>query len=342
MATFRSEELTSDSEGYPHQLIETLCMMRREDLFSEIKLSNLDQVCVVTMAESMLGGRLRQDLAQKLAVESEGNPLFVVESLKMLHEHKSIAREDNEWSLTVNQLGVPFKIKDIVIQRLACLNYAQRRILDAASVIGEEFDVGLLSAVIDQDSLEVMENLNVITHSTFLVHVDENRYKFDHSRSREILYESLNPPLRRGYHDRIAKWLESRKNAPLPQGDLAYHYAQAGNNEMAKKYALTAAEDELKRWSNAQAIKHFQYVLQNTSEAHSEDRRRAVEGLGDAYAANCMYAEAIKTFDKLAASETGVVRLRAIRKAMEAAFLKGDKPDLLLDYAKKAEEASCV
>jgi tetratricopeptide (TPR) repeat protein len=51
-----------------------------------------------------------------------------------------------------------------------------------------------------------------------------------------------------------------------------------------------------------------------------------------------VYAEAIKTFDRLAESEKSSLRLRALRKAMDAAFIKGDKPDLLLVYAKKAEE----
>ncbi len=63
-----------------------------------------------------------------------------------------------------------------------------------------------------------------------------------------------------------------------------------------------------------------------------------MEGLGDAYAANSMYTEAIKTFGELAASDTGTVRLRALRKAMDAAFLKGDRPEVLLNYARKAEE----
>lgn len=281
---------------------------------------------------------MQQDLARKLVVESEGNPLFVVESLRMLHEHKGIIQEENEWCLASDELGIPSKIKDIIVQRLSCLNFAQRQILDVASVIGEEFDVGLLSAVIGQDSLDVLEMLNVIAHSTALVRVDENRYRFDHSRSREILYEALAPPLKRGYHGRIAEKLENAKNPVLPFSDLAYHYARAGNNEKAVKYALAAAKDELKRWSNAQAIEHFQYSLQNIPKGHSEERRIALEGLGDAYAANYMYAEAIKMYDELAASETGLVRLHALRKAMDAAFLKGDKPDLLLEYAKKAEE----
>jgi tetratricopeptide (TPR) repeat protein/KaiC/GvpD/RAD55 family RecA-like ATPase len=51
-----------------------------------------------------------------------------------------------------------------------------------------------------------------------------------------------------------------------------------------------------------------------------------------------MYDEAIKAFDELAASETDSTKLRAIRKATDAAYAKGDMPDLLIEYAKKAEE----
>jgi pentatricopeptide repeat protein len=171
-----------------------------------------------------------------------------------------------------------------------------------------------------------------------LVSVEENCYRFDHARSREALYEELSPPLKRGYHASTADKLESKKDAAMPLSDLAYHYAQAGNKEKSLKYALAAANDELARFSNAQAIKHFLYVLQNIPDGHVEEKRTALEGLGDAYANNSMYAEAIKTFDELAASETGVVRLRALRKATDAAYRKGDKPDLLLEYAKKAEE----
>jgi tetratricopeptide (TPR) repeat protein/KaiC/GvpD/RAD55 family RecA-like ATPase len=101
---------------------------------------------------------------------------------------------------------------------------------------------------------------------------------------------------------------------------------------------MAAAKDELARFSNQQAIQHFTYALQNIPDGHAEEKRMALEGLGDAYAANNMYAEAIKTFDELAASTTGLVRLCALRKASDAAFHRGDKPDLLIEYAKKAEE----
>jgi KaiC/GvpD/RAD55 family RecA-like ATPase/tetratricopeptide (TPR) repeat protein len=338
LATFRSDELTSDAEGHPHPLAETLRMMRREELFTEITLQSLSQDNVSKMAENMIGGTLQTELAEKLATESKGNPLFVVESLRMLHERKSLLQENNQWRLTVDDFGIPSKIKDIILRRLACLKYTQRRVLDAASVIGEEFDVELLSTVLGQDSLDVLETLNVVAHSTSLVRVEEDHYRFDHARSRETLYEELSPPLKRGYHGRIAEKLENAEGTALAFSDLAYHFAEAGNKEKAVKYAVAAGKDEVARWSNAQAIKHFKYVLQNVPAGHVEEKRTALEGLGDAYAAHSMYEEAIKTFDELAASETGVVKLRALRKATDAAFAKGDKPDLLIAYAKKAEE----
>jgi KaiC/GvpD/RAD55 family RecA-like ATPase/tetratricopeptide (TPR) repeat protein len=339
LATFRSEELTADAEGRPHPLAETLRMMRREELFTEIKLPSLTQACVIKIAENMIGASLQQELADKLAAESRGNPLFVVESMRMLQEHKSLMQENNEWRLAVAELEIPSKIKDIILRRLACLKYAQRRVLDAASVIGEEFDVELLSTVLQLNSLEVLETLNLISHSTSIVLDAGMGFRFDHARSREILYGELSPSLKRGYHARIAEKLESvGKLGKLPFSDLAYHCERAGNKEKAIKYALAAGQDELAKWSNTQAIKHFQFVLQNIPEGHVEEKRTALEGLGDAYASNCMYGEAIKTFDELAASEMGGLRLRAIRKASDAAYAKGDKPDLLLEYTKKAQD----
>jgi tetratricopeptide (TPR) repeat protein len=331
LATFRSEEITTTSEGYPHQLVETLCTMRREDLFSEIKLTNLDYACVVKMAESMLGGSLQQELAEKLAGESEGNPLFIVESLRMLHERKNIVKANNQWRLAVDELGIPFKIKDIIVQRLGRLNYAQRKILDAASVIGEEFDTVLLSSVLEQDSLDVLETLNEIASSTSLVRADENQYRFDHARSREVLYEELAPPLKQGYHGRIAEKLESTKSAVRLLRDLAYHYAEAGNKGKAVKYALEAGKDELTRWSNVEAINHFKYVekaIENNKELTNE-RATALEGLGDAFYANNMFKEAIETFESLSNVGKGVLRLRAFRKAMDSAFQVGDRQKLM-------------
>ena len=80
LATFRSEDLNPDNEGHPHPLVETLRLMGRESLFKEVKLPSLDRTDVSLLAENMVGGRVQSEFAEKLADESQGNPLFVVES----------------------------------------------------------------------------------------------------------------------------------------------------------------------------------------------------------------------------------------------------------------------
>jgi predicted ATPase len=74
LATFRSEELNPDAEGRPHPLVEVLRLMRRENLFEEIKLPDLSQTNVFTLAENMMGGHLDSELADTLVRESQGNP----------------------------------------------------------------------------------------------------------------------------------------------------------------------------------------------------------------------------------------------------------------------------
>ena len=117
--------------------------------------------------------------------------------------------------------------------------------------------------MLGQDSLEVLETLNIVAQSTSLVCVEGNFFRFDHAKSQEALYEEIPLPLKRGYHARIAERMEkTSKDGKLPLADLAYHYAQAGNGEKALKYALEAGKDALEKFSNSQAIKHFTYVLQ--------------------------------------------------------------------------------
>ena len=116
-----------------------------------------------------------------------------------------------------------------------------------------------------------------------------------------------------------------------------------GVKAKAVKYAFAAGKNALTRFSNTEAIEHFTHVLQNVGEdpAHDEERASALEGLGDAFFANSLFNEATKTFEHLADIGTGVVRLRAYRKAMDAAFYQGDSTHLV-ELVEKAEEYAAL
>jgi tetratricopeptide (TPR) repeat protein len=329
LSTFRSEDLTPDSEGRPHPLVDTLRLMGRESLFEEIKLPSLSHPDVSLLAEDIVGGRIQSEFAQKLVNESQGNPLFVVETLRMLSEKGSLIQENGRWRLSIDEIGIPVKIKDIILRRVSALKAGQRKILDIASVIGSKFNPELLGAVLSLDSLETLETLNTIEKSTSLVVCEGSYYSFCHAKCRDALYEEISPPLRKAYHGRVAERLESawKGIGKVPVGDLAFHYAQAGNKEKAVKYALAAGEEALAIFSGAEAIKQFRYVLDATSEdiGYTDERTTALEGLGDGLFSSAKCGEAIKVFEQLGSStKSSLVKLRAIRKAIRVSMRRGD------------------
>jgi tetratricopeptide (TPR) repeat protein/KaiC/GvpD/RAD55 family RecA-like ATPase len=214
--------------------------------------------------------------------------------------------------------------------------------LDLASVMGSKFDPELLGAVLDQNSLEMLETLSAIAQSSSLVACEGSIYRFNHVKSRDALYEEISPPLRKAYHGRVAEKIETCwKGQKLPVGDLAYHYAQAGNMEKAVKYALAAGEEALALFCGAEAIKHFRYVLDITAEAtgYADERTVALEGLGDGLFARARCGDAIKVFEQLSiTTKSDLVKLRASRKAMYASLIRGDV-SRALEIANKVKES---
>ena len=345
LTTFRREELASDAEGHPHPLVDLLHLMKREDLFKEIRLLSLNENHVSEVVENMLGGDVQPEFAARLSSESRGNPLFIVESLRMLTERGKLYLENDQWRLSTDEIGIPGKLKDIILRRLSVLKSDQRRVLEAASVIGEKFSSELLGNMLNQDTLEVLETLSMVARSTSLVLVEEGLFRFDHAKSREAVYEEIPLPLKKAYHTRIAEKLETaRKTGQLQLSDIAYHYAQAGNADKSVKFAMAAGQDALARFSNTEAIKHFSYVLATSSDSseNTETRRAALEALGDAYYANCMFKEALASFELLAISEMDRTRLRAYRKAMDAVFFGQGDPTHFTELVRKAEPYAAV
>ena len=340
IATFRSEELNAYVEGHPNPLSKELLLMGREDLYREVKLTNLSRDDVRRVAENMLGGLVHSDFEKKLAANTMGNPLFLVESLRMMHQQGSLYKTNGKWSLRVDNFEIPKKVKDVILRRLEALKSDQRLILNAASVVGEKFDPKLIAAVVSQDNIGVLATLNEIAKTTLMINCDTNCCRFDHAKSREMIYEEIPPLLRKEYHLRIAQRIEadSQEADGFSINDLAFHYDEAGNKEKALKYSLQAGQIALSRFSNVEAIKHFKYVLESISKnpENAEARRTAQEGLGDAYYANSMFKEAMRTFEELSKNETGVVKLRAFRKAMECAFQCMNIPRLM-ELVKEAE-----
>lgn len=343
LATFRSEGLSFDLQGQPSSLVETLRAMGREDLYREINLPSLSAFEVGLLASSMLGGQIQPTFLEKLSIESHGNALFVVESLRTLVNEGSLIEENGEWRPSTDRIRIPSKVKDIILQRVSGLKLKHRKILDVASVLGEKFDFKLIASVLSQEQIQILEKLNSIAQTTSLIKFENDSYSFDHAKSREIIYDELPAPLKTGYHLMIAKRLEtlSKNQTKSVASDLAFHYQKAGNSPKTLEYSLLAGKEALAKFSNLEAKKFFSYVLDiaGEKELHLAERASAIEGLGDAFFATGEFGEAKKMFQRLLYStDKGVVKLRALRKSVASSRWLGDFAHSL----ELSKEADCL
>lgn len=334
LATFRMEEVITIAGGYPNPLSKVLLLMGRDDLYKEVKLSNLRINDVERIAESMLSGNVHPELIEKLVSESHGNPLFIVEYLRMLFQQERLSLKNGQWNLSGDTFGIPRKVKDVILRRLEALNPGHRKILDVASVVGEKFDPKLVARVVLWDNSDVIIASDEIAKSTLMVSCEGNSYRFVHAKFRELLYEEIPPLLRKEYHLRIAKEIELayKSGAGVRISNLATHFVHADYKVKAIEYSLHAGIVALSQFSNVEAINHFSYVISTIGDEQVfiNERVNALEGMGDAFLANNMFKESMRVFEDFAKStDNEIVKLRAFRKAMDSAFQLGDISHLM-------------
>jgi tetratricopeptide (TPR) repeat protein len=277
------EELEERVEGEP-MLVDTLSLMRHEDLVEEIVLDRLNQSEVKALLNAALHGDPPNELVRSIYLETKGNPLFVLETAKLLVEDQILARVDGIWRLSkpAEKTGIPRKVREVITRRLAKLTATEREVLDCASVIGDPFESRVLENVLELDRTRLLRELDTIEKAYRLIHYGNGLYHFDHMIVQEVCYEGLNEELRKQYHLSVAKALETLY-APDPEpyeSMLAHHYISAGVKDMALQHYIKAAESASHKYANEEAIFDLREAL-GLMEKDSVEKAYILEQLGE-------------------------------------------------------------
>jgi len=336
VGTYRPEEVARTHEGPVHPLLDIMQRMGREDLFRKIELKRLSQVNCFDLIQSMLGVGL-DDLVKLVYEETEGNPFFAIETLRLLMQQNVLIKEDARWKLSKNieEVEIPLRVYDVVVHRINALKDEERDILDCASVVGEAFFSDVVEDVSGLTRIRLLKNLNSIEGRYHLIHSFEDGFRFDHSKIREVLYNEIAPELRKEYHLMVAKYLEEAKKDRLEEvvTELAYHYYRSGNAQKGIPYLLRAGEDAREKWAVFEAVKLFSQALEimGNDERWSEDRTRALEALGDVYALTAQHENANECYEKgMISAKDDVAKDRMRRKIRKKMVL--DKNGVKLAY----------
>ena len=196
-----------------------------------LRLEFLPAEDVAAYVAGRLGGPVAAPLAAFVHARTDGNALFMVNLVEHLVQQGLVWRQAGQWTLRDGAAvdGLPAGLRQLLLRRIEALAPAVRRVLEAASVMGEAFAVpavaaGLEVAVVEVeaicDALAAQEH--VIADSGLSVWPDGTwggSYRFRQVLYQQVLYEQVGATRRAQLHGRIGAWLAAGYGAQA--GDLA-------------------------------------------------------------------------------------------------------------------------
>lgn len=223
------------------------------------------------IAEGVLGGAVGDELAAFLAEKTGGNPFFVEQLALDLKERELIverAAPDGASLLALRDseaVEIPHTINAVLIARLDRLAARVKAVVQTAAVLGQEFEVRLLSGML-RDDPHLAEQVREAERETIWTALNELRYLFRHALLRDAAYAMQLRARLRELHRLAAEVIERIHAADLPASaaDLAYHYRHAEDGPQERRYARLAGEHAAARYANADAAAFFSRALELT------------------------------------------------------------------------------
>lgn len=277
-------------------LSEALFEVSRVSAYDRVALRGLSVDEARRMLESIAGEGAPPRLPEAVCRQTEGNPLFVQEVIRFLHEQGLLTRKEGRWHPTVDvplEMHIPEGLRGVIGKRLSLLTEDCKRLLSVASVIGSEFGLETLRelAEISEDSfldaLKEAVRLSVLEEQP---HVGLVRYRFTHAFFRQTLYEEMIAPQRRKLHQRVARFLEAFHSKRLEEhaAELAGHFSLSTDpSDLAKavQYGEMAARKAMDVYASGEAVRLLERALavqEALDPADSSKRCDLLLALGDA------------------------------------------------------------
>jgi tetratricopeptide (TPR) repeat protein len=257
VATARSEEL-----GPEHPAQALLLASRAGGQAVELELEPLDPADTAALARNVSGRELDDPRTELLYRETEGNPLFVEESVRA-----GLVDEPPEAPARAGAgegRALPPRSHSVIEARLGQLSQAGQELASLAATVGRAFRFEVLAQASSRDEEQLVEALDELWQRRIVRERGVDAYDFSHDKLREAAYARAGSARRMMLHRRVAQALERLHGADLDRvsSQLAAHYERAGWAERAINFYARAAEVALRLYANEEAIELFSRALE--------------------------------------------------------------------------------
>lgn len=278
-----------------------------------ILLEALDESAVRSMACRLLNcSNIDPALQDALLRYTRGNPLYIKEFVSNIRRTgKYHIKDGTAVSETGEITSIPSSIQSLILSNISGLDEREILMLQAASVVGNEFSLTLLKHLLEdafesEDLLKLPIQMNIISLKS--VHtssgVVEKIFAFNHDTEREAIYDSVLNRNKKHFHKRIAEYLESnyRKEIQNYYEILCTHFFRAGMNKKAADYYYKTAVKHKNDFNFSNAMEYFNKYLQmvSTEEDLHRDKKTicAYRDIGYIYSVMEEYDQALRYLNK--------------------------------------------
>ncbi len=249
LLTYRPEDLPAGSP-----LLRLTSRAHTGTVQLRLVLPPLDTAGTAQLVSSMLDGqRVSDRFAAFLQHNTDGLPLAVEESVRLLNDRADLIRYHGEWARRgLDELAVPSTIRDSVVERAQRLPPAAQRILQAAAVLSSPSDPATLATIGGVDAAEFPAGAAAAVDSSLLYEDATGQVAFRHVLSSSAIYETTPGSDRRIMHRRAGQLLEAAE--PPCLADIARHYRHGNDLASWASFAERAADLAISTGDNTAAI----------------------------------------------------------------------------------------
>jgi class 3 adenylate cyclase/tetratricopeptide (TPR) repeat protein len=182
--------------------------------YTQIRIDPLSPEDAGALLGALLGDNAAMaPVAQLLIERTEGNPFFLEESVRMLAETQILAGEQGAYRLAraLPGIQVPSTVQAVLAARIDRLASEDKRLLQAAAVIGKDVPFTLLRAIGEMPEDEVRSGLGHLQAAEFLYEArlfPDLAYSFKHALTHEVAYGELVQERRKALHAKVIEAIE--------------------------------------------------------------------------------------------------------------------------------------
>lgn len=294
----------------------------------------------------LLAGHLLADLdpsqvlLERLFHETEGNPLFLVETIRALRDASS-GQAAKLGAVPDHELDLPLRIQRVIQGRLDHLDPLSSELLGTAASIGQRFNAALLREVSQRSGQEIVAALETWLRRGLVRELGEG-YEFSHAKIREAAAATLSQARSQHVHRRIALVLEATV-PPAEPALLAHYYARSDRPDLALPHYARAGEEALQLRSYHEAaqfgMRAINLLGRDPSARHYGKRIEFNLQLAQAYAYTGQLARALELLNETELLATSPAQRQSLgvvyRHSSQIYWLNG-QPEEARDYALRA------